>query len=120
MTESKGKRVLPVPAFPLTTSRALLEPDDMGRNSPHRKHPKLNETTERIFNFILEHKRRHDGNSPTIREIMTAVGLKSMSVVIYHRNRLVAAGKIRLVGTQHSSNQIEVIGGKWIFMDNVS
>lgn len=64
--------------------------------------------------FIIRYKRAHDGNSPTYREIMRAVGINSTSVVAYHLDHLEAAGLIERPQEVGNSRVIEVVGGQWI------
>lgn len=66
-----------------------------------------------IFDFIVQYKQEHDGNSPTIREIGDAVGLRSSSTVNYYLQRLVKEKKIYIA--DNLSRSIEVIGGSWAF-----
>lgn len=51
---------------------------------------------ERIYQFIVDFKAQHDGNSPSVREIMTAAGITSTSVTDYHLRALERQGRIRL------------------------
>jgi SOS-response transcriptional repressor LexA len=73
-------------------------------------------TTDMVLAFIIRHKREHDGNSPSFRQIMNACCVGSTSVVEYHLNRLEDKGFIRRVRTGKSgaATSIEVIGGKWM------
>ena len=67
-------------------------------------------TSQSIYRFIVWYKERNDGNSPTIREIASAVGLASVSDIPRHLSRLEEQGLIR---RNKSSRGIRVIGGKW-------
>jgi SOS-response transcriptional repressor LexA len=71
---------------------------------------------QQVYDFIVEYKREHDGNSPTIREIGDACKITSTSVVIYWLIRLENQGFIRrpepAMGNRYAA-KIEVIGGKW-------
>ena len=64
------------------------------------------------YEFILQYKREHDGNSPSIREIIDATGAGSTSVVSTRLRRLEREGLIRMPKDK-GSRQIEVIGGEW-------
>ena len=66
---------------------------------------------EKVYDFILEFKRVHDGNSPTIREIVTSCKISSTSMVWFYLNQLAADGLIK-----RQASNIEVVGGKWIFI----
>jgi SOS-response transcriptional repressor LexA len=64
-------------------------------NIPRGKRPRLTETDRRLLAFIREHKAAHEGQAPSIRQIMTALGLSSTSVVSYAINRLIENGYLR-------------------------
>ena len=66
-----------------------------------------------IFNWIVEYKTAHDGNSPSLRELMRACNLTSSSVASYVLRRLERAGKISLTGQRSRTRSIVVIGGEW-------
>jgi hypothetical protein len=68
---------------------------------------------QKIFNWIVEDKGEHDGNSPTLRELMRACNISSTSVVCYTLRRLERAGKIYLSGPGGQTRRIAVIGGMW-------
>jgi SOS-response transcriptional repressor LexA len=66
---------------------------------------------EVIFKFIVRHKKAHDGNSPSSREIMKECGISSTSVVHYHLAVMEREGTIRL--WKGKTRLIEVVGGDW-------
>jgi len=66
-----------------------------------------------ILSYLVEYKRAHDGNSPSIRQITEGCNLSSTSVVAFHLRKLERDGKIRL--TDHAFRNIEITGGQWIF-----
>ena len=66
---------------------------------------------QKIYEYILGFKRRHDGNSPSIRQIADAFGL-SVSIVHDHLGRLEAIGLIKR-GPKGESRMINVVGAKW-------
>jgi hypothetical protein len=73
---------------------------------------------ERIFWYIVEYKRNHDGNSPTMREIMVGCGISTTSMVYLYLNQMKAAGLIRRPEPESGircSASIEVVGGEWTF-----
>ena len=70
-----------------------------------------------IFEFILDYKATHDGNSPSIREIMAAPGLLSTSSAWNALRRLERAHKITLCGNR-ASRRIVVVGGQWTFSED--
>jgi len=67
---------------------------------------------ERIYQYIINYKRAHDGNSPTYREIRDACRISSTSIVSYWIDKLVASGRLRLSGDT-GSRKIIVVGGQW-------
>lgn len=76
-----------------------------------RKHSR-----QAVFDFIVSYKRSHDGNSPTLRQIMDACGITSTSVASYALRGLARAGKIRILP---GSQGIVVIGGCWSISSSV-
>ncbi|MFA6047128.1 MAG: hypothetical protein WC718_19255 [Phycisphaerales bacterium] len=56
---------------------------------------------EQIASYV-EDVCRVDGWPPSIREICAAVGLQSTSTVVYHLENLVAAGRLKKVGSVRS------------------
>lgn len=69
-----------------------------------------------VFAYILEYKARHDGNSPTYREILTACNISTLSLVHAYLVNLEAEGLIRRPQKRpgnRSACNIEVIGGRW-------
>ena len=74
------------------------------------------EPVERTYDFIAAYKGGHDGNSPTLREIMDGCRISSTSVVFYYLKKLEERGLIRRpepeFGNRYAS-KIEVVGGKW-------
>ncbi len=77
------------------------------------RHAKFSPVRLRIFDFIVQFKKEHDGNSPTNREIMDACKISSTSVVSYYLDLLVKAGLINRCGAPGASRMIEVAGGHW-------
>ncbi|MCL2869310.1 hypothetical protein FWF48_00660 [Candidatus Saccharibacteria bacterium] len=64
---------------------------------------KQTELLEFIASFIDEH-----GYSPSYREIMTAMGIKSVSTVAQHVDNLIAKGVVKK--TDGSQRSLEVVG----------
>jgi hypothetical protein len=78
---------------------------------PHR--------TEQVFKFIVDYKHAHDGNSPTMREIMAGCKISTTSLIFFYLNKLEEQGFIRRFEPPNGSRsfaKIEVIGGKWIYL----
>lgn len=68
-----------------------------------------------VFDCIVRHKAEHDGNSPTIREIMDGVGaFSSTSTTLACLRRLQAKGWIA-TGENGRYRNISVIGGRWSY-----
>jgi SOS-response transcriptional repressor LexA len=70
------------------------------QNNPMRK---------QVFDFIVNFKAAHDGNSPSFCDIKQACGLRSKNSVSYHMVKLVKAGTIEYDGQR----MIAVTGGRW-------
>jgi SOS-response transcriptional repressor LexA len=71
---------------------------------------------EKLLEFIVKYKREHDGNSPTMREMMAALHISSTSMAQYYLKRLEKNGAIRL--SKYLPSKIEVVGGRWFFHPN--
>ncbi len=64
-----------------------------------------------VYDFIVAYKRAHDGNSPSIRDIMRGCGYATTSAVGFHLNALERAGLIRM--RRFTGRTIEIVGGAW-------
>ena len=62
--------------------------------------------------FIVEYKKAHDGNSPSMRQAGQAAGIESSSLITYYLAELERAGYIRR--NRVNARQIELIGGQYI------
>lgn len=71
----------------------------------------MSEIQAAMLKFIISHKRDHDGQAPTVRQIGAAVGIGSTSVVTYHLNQMQRQGAI--VREEGESRGIRVSGGRW-------
>ncbi|MBI5303752.1 MAG: hypothetical protein HY868_16570 [Chloroflexi bacterium] len=67
---------------------------------------------QKIFQWIVTYKTHHDGNSPSLVELMKACGISSRSVALYQLHRLQNAGYIRLTASR-KSRSICIVGGEW-------
>lgn len=65
-----------------------------------------------LFGYIVAYKRRHDGLSPTLREMQDALGYSSASVVRTDVESLIMEGRLRTLGRSRSRG-IMVVGGHW-------
>lgn len=72
-------------------------------------------TREDVFQFLVNYKRTHDGNTPTTREIAEACCLSSTSSVRYHLLKLELDDRIRTYGDRQ--RRIEIVGATWDFAD---
>lgn len=72
----------------------------------------LSDKSLRVLSAIIRYKIKHDGNSPTLRDLMRMVGISSTSVISHHLRRLELAGKIER-GVS-SARDIVIPGAKWI------
>lgn len=68
---------------------------------------------DRLHRFILEFKIAHDGNSPSMRDIVDAELATSTSVARDMLRRLEKAGRIQLGGA-NTARMIVVPGGEWV------
>jgi len=78
--------------------------------TPNERAGHTRSTRDRVFDFLVRHKRAHDGNSPTTREIAQACDI-ALSVVHYHLTRLEIANLIHITGKPRAN--IEIVGGVW-------
>ena len=79
---------------------------------PITKHAQsFSEKLDRVFDFIVEYKQTHDGNSPAIREIGKGCKISSTSVVMYALHALAAQDRIKF--TPNVSRTIQVVNGRW-------
>jgi SOS-response transcriptional repressor LexA len=72
---------------------------------------------QQIFRWIIQYKTEHDGNSPSLAEMMGACCISSKSVALYELHRLQKAGLIRLMGRKQA-RRIHIVGGEWHFNGN--
>lgn len=66
----------------------------------------------KLYDAIVEYKRAHDGNSPTLRELMAPANYASVSAVSNALGRLEKQGLIKLIG-KGKARRIEVVGARW-------
>ena len=74
------------------------------------------ETEDGVFRFIVEYKKTHDGNSPSMRAIQAHMEFSSVSIALYHVRSLVSSGRVMLVG-ESKRRKIAVVGGRWTHGD---
>lgn len=84
-------------------------PDTPRGHTPQAQHGA--ETERTLYKAIVAHKRAHDGNSPSLRDLQVACGISSTSVISAALKRLAKTGLIEL--ENGSARSIRVDGGKW-------
>lgn len=99
------RRELPFPLSALTTHELAA------RHAGPKREPHVYDL-DAVFRFIVEYKSKHDGNSPSLRDLMRAFDISATSVADNVLARLEKSGRIRRTGKQQS-RCIEVPGGKW-------
>lgn len=75
------------------------------------QHTGLPIRAQKALEFIIRYKVENDGNSPNMREIGEAIGVKSTSLIDYYLRRLEEAGCIR-ERQLWRSRQIQLVGGE--------
>lgn len=81
--------------------------------APPQRRPITHHDPQAMFEFICAYKTANDGNSPTVREIMSACGHPSSSTVWVHLNKLERQGLIELPKALGTARSIRVVGGQW-------
>ena len=71
---------------------------------------KIKYSRQAVMDYIVKYKTANDGNSPTIREIMSGCEIGSTSIVSYILRDLQDEGKLRVID---GSRGIMVTGGHW-------
>lgn len=66
-----------------------------------------------VYTFIVNYKIKHQGQSPTIREIADGCGISTTSMVVNILDRLEGAGKIKRPDFGLTRG-INIPGSKWI------
>lgn len=67
-----------------------------------------------VYGWIVQYKIEHNGNSPSLRDIMRGCHITSNSVAFSVLQRLEKKGRIRLAHRCGVSRSIEVPGGRWV------
>jgi SOS-response transcriptional repressor LexA len=85
------------------------------QNSTHiKRSAKLGvRDTGKLFAYLVNYKQTHDGNSPSIREIMNHFKVSSSSVVAYLLGKLEAENLINIDGYPNGRS-IKIVGAQWI------
>jgi|GEM_PF-6933070 len=67
---------------------------------------------QQIFGWLVEYKIRHDGNSPSLAEMMRACCISSKSVARNQLERMRRLGLIAFTGAKQA-RCICIVGGEW-------
>lgn len=67
-----------------------------------------------IIEFVIDYKRRHDGLSPTARELQAAFDIRSLSTVATLLDELVENGALMPIERNGRVVSYRVSGGKWV------
>lgn len=106
------RRCLPAAGDGILSARKL-EPAAFPR-------PRLNETTERVYQFVLDYKRKYAGESPTFQEIMKGARLSTKSLVAFHLQSLDEKGLLVVErDIERRACRIAVPGAVWTFEGGV-
>ena len=81
----------------------------------HSRLPRDRNRLDKLFGYIVEYKRKHDGNSPSLRDMSNALGGTSPSLVNSYLSKLVEIGKIRK--SDMIARNIEVVGARWEYYE---
>ncbi len=69
-----------------------------------------------MYRYIIRYKRLHGGDSPSRREIASAIGLPSVSMVQHHLLALESAGRITRP-KRGKARMIAIPGAEWRFSE---
>lgn len=76
---------------------------------------RANDAAMRVYRFVVRYKQRHDGCSPSLREIVERLNLSSTSMAAYYLAMLEVDGLVRRPDIDGvASRCIEIVGGRWI------
>jgi SOS-response transcriptional repressor LexA len=75
---------------------------------------KNNDNREAVYRFIIEFKRQSGGDSPSLRQICEATGVKSTSNVVAHLYDLELEGHIKRHYRADRMSGIEITGARWV------
>ena len=75
------------------------------RKTPSNANPML---ALEIFEFIVEYKKEHDGNSPTYHEIVAGTSILSTNTAWYYVQKLLKVGLMKMV-----DGKLCAAGGEW-------
>jgi hypothetical protein len=85
-------------------------------------YPRWTETTDdNLYNFIVEYKLTHDGNTPTMKMMLTVPKLITYDRLVFALKRLQDQGRIALDVLQSGSRglyRITIVGATWTPPEN--
>lgn len=73
----------------------------------------MTDAARKVFEYIVGYKRRHQGNTPNLRQIAQACKISGPSVAFYHLTQLKLLGKVIVTSGRGEPLEIEVPGGEW-------
>lgn len=87
---------------------------DVAPKAVIKSYPEMIDRCQRLYDFIVEYKRKNDGNSPTYRDVINSVdGLTSSSMVMFYMRKLEIFGLIRWTDPEGTARRVQVVGGHW-------
>jgi len=80
----------------------------------------MNARQRSMLAYIIDYKRATQGHSPTIREMMAALGITSTSAAHYSLRDLATRGCIELAGGRGKTLDIRIPGARWVGPDEAA
>jgi len=80
----------------------------------------MNARQRSMLAYIIDYKRATQGHSPTIREMMAALGITSTSALRYSLNKLTERGCIELASGRGEALDIRIPGARWVGPDEAA
>lgn len=66
-----------------------------------------------IYRYLIKYKLVNQGNSPTLRDMCSVIGVDSTSLIIHYLDDLAGLGLIK-----RSNQGIEIVGARWVAPEN--
>jgi len=80
----------------------------------------MNARQRQMLAYIIDYKRATQGHSPTIREMMAALGISSTAAAHYSLRDLATRGCIELAGGRGKTLDIRIPGARWVGPDEAA
>ena len=80
----------------------------------------MNARQRSMLAYIIDYKRATQGHSPTIREMMAALGISSTAAAHYSLRDLATRGCIELAGGRGKTLDIRIPGARWVGPDEAA